>query len=196
MAGRRMGTHPIHQARQAPTVVVRHWPRQELRLSAFAVWRHHQALRDEVADTGAVVAPHQVQQHVQAGSRAGRGDDLAGIDIQVIFQYLDARITARQLFRIAPVGGGAQAIEHSGGGEHEHPGTDRAQARAALVGRTDQCQQRRRWFLVCVAPARDDDGVGARNQLRRVRRRQRDAARRPDRSGFDRADGKVIPLHA
>jgi hypothetical protein len=64
------------------------------------------------------------------------------------------------------------------------------------VGGADQRQQRRRRRLVGVAPAGDDDGVGALEQLGRVRRLQRDAAERADRPRLGRADGEVVPLDA
>jgi hypothetical protein len=91
---------------------LRHRTRQKLRLPALAVRRHHQPLRHLIADLGAIVAPHQMQQHVQPGSRTGRRNQLAVIHIQIIGLHLYLRIAPRQLGRIAPVGGGGLAIEH------------------------------------------------------------------------------------
>ncbi len=78
---RGMAAHPVHQLREAPAFVLRHRPRHELRLTALAMRRHHEPLRDPVGDRAAVIAPHQMQQHVEPCRRSRRSDDLSFVDI-------------------------------------------------------------------------------------------------------------------
>jgi len=131
----------------------------------------------------------------QPRRRAGRRDDLAVVDVQRVRLDLHARVAARQPLGIAPVRGGALAVQHPGRGQHEHARADGAQARAAPVRRADQRQQGLRRFLVGVAPAGDDDGVGLAQQPRRIARLDGNAAGGADRSPLDGGNQKVVPVH-
>ncbi len=107
MALLRMGAYPVHQCCQPPFLVVRHGARQVLGLAALAVRRHHQALSQQVAHMGAVVAPHQVQQHVQA-RRKIIGSKLAAYPAGTLFVVYCAgphcNGAARAAIRLATLG--------------------------------------------------------------------------------------------
>jgi hypothetical protein len=65
-----------------------------LRLTTFAMRRDDQAPRHMVGDLRAVVAPHDVQAKVEPRRAAGRGQDIAVVDIEHIRIDLRPRIAA------------------------------------------------------------------------------------------------------
>jgi hypothetical protein len=105
-----------------------------LRLVAVAVAWHHQALGDAVRDVDAEVAAHQVQQHVEARRRAGRGDDALVFHVQHALFHGDAREAACHLLQVAPVRGGLSSVEQTRMRKHEGARADRADARTTRVG--------------------------------------------------------------
>jgi hypothetical protein len=115
-----MCAHPIDEFREPVAIVLRHRTRQILSLSAFTMRRDHQALRDLIRNAGAIVPPHQMQQHVQSSSGAGRGQHLSRIDIERVGFHGHARITFAQSLGVAPMRRDTPAIEDAGRSKHEH----------------------------------------------------------------------------
>jgi hypothetical protein len=121
-------------------------------------------------------------------------DDPAFVDIERIGPNFQLRVTLLQFIDVAPVGRDGLAVEHARGRQHEYTGTDRTQTRAALIGSADFFQKRFGRHFVRIAPAGNDDGVGLLQQFERVRRRDGDAARRANRTGFAGAHREAIPV--
>lgn len=117
-----------------------------------------------------MAAPQQVQAAVDAGRRAGRGDDVAVVDIEYMRIDLHAWIALGQLARPLVMDGGGAAIEHAGGGQHEGAQAQADQLGAVGLGLAQRFQQRLGWRLVRVAPAGHDDDVGSRHVVQRVGR--------------------------
>src|SRR6185369_11889232 len=63
-----------------------------LRLTTFAMRRDDQAPRHMICDLGAVVAPHDMQAEVEPRRAAGRGHDVAIVDIEHVGIDLHPRI--------------------------------------------------------------------------------------------------------
>ena len=91
---------------------------------------------------------------------------------------------------------GAPAIEDASGGQHEHPGADGAQPGAPRQRPPQRGQERRRWLLRGVAPARNDDGVGGIEQSQRVAHPHLDAPGGPQRPALRGAHRELVPRHA
>ena len=191
-----MRAHEIHEPCEAAAPVGGERPRHELGLVSVAVRRHHQALRHLVGDLRAEVAPHQVQQHVEPGRRAGRGQHAPLIHIERIGLHTDARIACCELRHVSPVGGGAPAVEHPGRGQHEDPGADRAQPGAPRES-PPQLRQKRRGRRLCgVAPAGNDDRIGRIEQPQRVAHPDLYAAGGAQRPALRGAHRELVPRHA
>jgi hypothetical protein len=80
-------------------------------LVAIAMRGDDQALGNPVGDVGTEVGSYKVQQHVEAGRRAGRGHDAAVLDVQRGRIDGNRRKTGGQLFDVAPVRGCLPAVE-------------------------------------------------------------------------------------
>ena len=139
--------------------------RDDLRAIAFALARDHQPARDRVRDGGAEVASHQVQAGVDARGAARRGHDRAFIDVECVIDRFDRGIALAQGREMAVMRGRAPAIEQSGGGEHEHAGTDRDDSRAAQMRGTQRAHEARGRHFIAAAPARDHNGARRAQQL-------------------------------
>ena len=113
-----------------------------LGLAALAVRRDDDPARDRGGQRGAVVAAQDVQAEVEAGGDARAGQHLALVDVEHAGLDVDARVAGGEVGGIAPVGGGAVAVEHAGGGQRERAGADRDHPRAALVGGAQRVQHR------------------------------------------------------
>src|SRR6188474_747317 len=188
-----MRTNPIQQPRQPARLVGRDRARYELRLVAVTVRWNHQPLRDLIRDLRPVIAPYQMQQHVETCCRARRGQHLSLVDVQRVRLDANRWITLREQLRVTPVCRDALAVEHSSGSEHEDTRADRTEPRTASVHCANPLQQLRRRQLVRVTPARDDDRIGAIQQFDGVWRVDRDAAGRTQWAAFGSADGEVVP---
>ena len=129
-----------------------------LRLTAVAVRRHDQPAGHAVGDFGAIIAPDDVQAKVYARGAARRSQNAAFIHVQNAGVDANLRKPGSQLFRIAPVGGGALAIEQPSGRKNEGSGTNGDQTCAASVRRTQCFKERFRRRFAGSLPARNNDG--------------------------------------
>ena len=75
-------------------VAVGHRPGDELGLAAVAVGRHHDPAGHRGGDPGAVQVAHQVQRRVDAGRRAGAGEDVAVVAVEDVGTHLAPRGTS------------------------------------------------------------------------------------------------------
>ena len=74
----------------------------ELRLAAVAMRRHDDPPCDRVGHLGAVVASHEVQAEIDARRNAGRGQDVALVDVEDLGIDGDRRVVGGQLARHGP----------------------------------------------------------------------------------------------
>ncbi len=104
----------------------------ELGLSAGALEVHHQLPGHAQGGALPVVLGDQRQRQVEARGDAGAGPHIALTDEDRVGIHRDGRVVGGELRRGGPVGGGALAVEESGGGEqvraHAH-GRDPGRAR-------------------------------------------------------------------
>ncbi len=153
----------------------RHRPVDVLRLPAVPPRRHHAGAGRPVGDLAAVVAADHVQAQVDAGRRAGRGED-AVVDEQHVRVETDPREQAVEAVRPGPVRGRPAAVEQAGGGQDERAGADRHDPGASPVGRDQGLDQLRRRAAVgqhrTAARRRDDHGIGVAEQVDAVIREQ------------------------
>ena len=94
---------------------------------------------------------------------------------------------------VAPMGGGAVAVEQTGGRQHKHPGADRQQPRAPGMGlaqRVDQCWRHRG---VAVAPAGNDDGARLGQQFQAAIGQHLNPAHGAHRALIDRRNRMRVP---
>lgn len=105
-----MLAYPVHGRRDPVGIRVGQGAQHQLPLVAVAVRRHHQPLRHPVRHFRPVIAAHPMQQHVQAGGRAGRGDRAIVVDIQHARFDGDLRKSGTEALQVAPVGGGPAAV--------------------------------------------------------------------------------------
>ncbi|ABA53647.1 hypothetical protein BURPS1710b_A2215 [Burkholderia pseudomallei 1710b] len=122
----RVCAHPVDQLREPVAADARQRPRHELRLAAVAMRRQHEPLRDAIRDRAAVIAAHEMHQHVEARRRTRRRDDPPRVDIERIGIHAQRRIARPQALGVAPVRGDGRAVEHARRGQHEHARADRA----------------------------------------------------------------------
>ena len=185
-----MPADPVEQPRQPARFIGRYRTRHVLRLVPVTVRGNDEALRDLVGDLRPVVPPHEVHQHVEARCRARGRQHLILVDVQRVRLDTNPRIALRQQLRVSPMRRHALAVEHACCGQHENTGADGAEARTALVRSTNVLEQVLRRQLVRVAPAGDDDRIGTIQHLERIRRGDRDAARRAQRPALRGATSK------
>jgi hypothetical protein len=148
----------------------------ELRLPAVALGGHDHAPGYAVGHHPAVILAHQVQAQVDPRGRAGRGEDVVAVHIEHVRRHLHARKPARQERCVAPVGGGAAAVQQAGGGEHEGARADGHQPCSARVGAAQRLRHPPRRVAMNIGRARDDDRVRSLELLEAVIYRQAEAA--------------------
>ena len=138
-AARRGGQAPTRACPGARRrgVVVGDRPGQELRLASVPVRGHYGAPRDLGGKGGAVVAADDVQAEVKSGGDARAGQHASLVDVEDGRIDRHPRIAPGEPLGGIPVRRGAPAIEHAGLGEHERPGADRHDPRAAPVSLRD-----------------------------------------------------------
>ena len=102
------------------------------------------------------------------GRDAGRREHVAVVDVEHAGVDGHVRELAREPLGVAPVRGGAAAVEQAGGGEHERAVQIEA-TRAPRRRRRAAPRAARRQRPCAVADARDDDRVRRRQRLQPVR---------------------------
>ena len=118
---------------------------------------HHQAPCHLVGHARSQVAADQVQAQIYAGGTAGRGEDVARVHVQHVGLYLHPRVAGGQRLRMAPMRGGAPAVEQARRRQHEGAGADGQDACAAGVGLAQRLGQGLGHGRIDAAPAGDDD---------------------------------------
>ncbi|MCY1179076.1 hypothetical protein D9M73_194560 [compost metagenome] len=134
-----------------------------------------------------------MQAGVDAGCAAGRGDQLARIDIEHVRVHQDVREAFGQFRCVAPVRGGAATVEQTGGGQHEHPRADRQQPRAPGMGLAQGGQQLLGYCSLAVAPAGNDDGPRLLQQFQAAIGQYLDATHGAHRALIDGRDLMAVP---
>ena len=157
--GREVVEHPGQQRREAVGRALRDRQLDVLALAAVALRRHDHAPGDHVGGGGAELAAHEVQAGVDAGGRAGAGDDVAVVDEQDVGVEQDRREAVEELLAVAPVRGAGPAVEQAGGAEDERATAHRQQRRAAVVG----LAQRRRAPPAGTRPGWSPPGTATRS---------------------------------
>jgi hypothetical protein len=100
-----------------------------------------------------------VQAGVDAGGRAGAGDDPAVLDVEDVLIHQGGRVLAREFLRVVPVSCAAAAVEQASPGQGKGAGADRHHPGATGVGGAQSVQHG--FGQVLVAPVRGhDDQVG------------------------------------
>ena len=89
---------------------------------------------------GTVITAHHVQAQVQAGRGAGRGQDLAVVDVQHVRVDGHGRMTGGQLRGGSPVGRRAQPVQQAGGGQGERADADGGDPTARLRRRPQRLE--------------------------------------------------------
>jgi hypothetical protein len=165
--------------------------------------RDHHAPREHVRDLRPVVPADDREQHVEARSAARGGHHVAVLDIEHIRLDGNLRKALAERLREHPVRGGAPAVQHTGMRQDERAVADRDEAGAPLLRATQRIEQLRRWHLVGIAPARDDDHVGAIDEPKLAAGNDLESAVRAQRRIVDGGDREAIgyevevrPLHA
>lgn len=137
----------------------------ELRLASLPFERHDGQPGGVGGDRGAVVAADQMQTQVQSGGGTGGGEDLPVVDVEDVRVDVDVRVGGGQQLGRDPVGGGAQPVEQSGGGQREGAGADGGEAGAGGGGRVQRVVDGGREGRRRVGGSGDDDGVRARQTV-------------------------------
>jgi len=163
----------------------------ELGLAAGAVRGHHEPPRQRVGHRRTVIDAHEVQAQVEAGRLARRGVDAAVLQVEHLRVDLDQWVPRGQQPGVQPVRGGPPTVQQPGGGQHERPGADGDDPRAALVGRAHRVDELGRLALVHVAAARHDHRVGGDERVQPVRRVGAEPAADP--RPLRTADREVVP---
>ena len=130
-----------------------------LRLAAVAVRGHDHAPGDRVGDLDAVLGAHQVQAQVDAGGRAGAGEDRAVLDVEHRRIDHDVRVARGEGVGEKPVRARAAPVEQTGRCQGERAAADREHPAApgdAGPQRVDERGGRR----AVERPGRDGDQVG------------------------------------
>lgn len=186
------GAHGIEEAAHAALArAVGQRLLDELRLAALSMWGNHQPPRDAVGGGRAVALAYEVQATVETGGGAGRGHEVAVVDVEHVRIHPHPWVAGGKIGCKAPVGGGRPAIEQTCRGQHIGPETKPDQARAALMGTAQGAQQRRGRWLLGVAPTGDDDDVGPRQRAQTVGDLHREAGGGTQTAGLTGADAKV-----
>ena len=126
---------PLQQRAEGLGVAVGHGVLDELRLAAVAVRGYDDPPGRRRGDAGAEVVAHQVQRGVDAGGRAGAGEDVAVVAVEDVGADLGLGVHLREQVGVAPVRRALAAVEQPGGAELEG-------ARAVRVERSRRARRR------------------------------------------------------
>ncbi|CAN5271634.1 hypothetical protein BH20ACT3_BH20ACT3_08940 [soil metagenome] len=107
----------------------------ELGLAAGAAGEDHQVGGHGVGHLGAEVVVDEGKGKVDTGGDTGRGPAVPVAHVDLVGEDLDLGRPGQQV-AMAPVGGGAVAVEQAGGGEYQGPGADRGDA-SRLTGEVE-----------------------------------------------------------
>jgi hypothetical protein len=175
----------------------RHRRLHVLGLAALPVGWHHHAAGDGVGDLGSEVEADDMQTQVDARRRAGRGHDIAVVDIEHVGVDIDLRIAGRELLGLHPVGGGPAPVEQTGGGQHEGARADRQNPGPPPVRGAEGIEEGRGRVVVELrrSPGGNDDGVGPRDLVEAVGGVDGEALRTADGRCLGGADPVPVPGH-
>ena len=195
MSCAQIAADPVEEPRQSAGVFLRHRTRNELRLIAIPMRWDDQSLSDHVGDLRAVVATHEMHEHVEARGGSGRRHHTALIHIKCIRLHGQTRVALLKPLRVTPMRRDRLALEDARCCEHEDTGTDRTDARAALMSSANLAHQRLGRRLIGIAPARHDDRMRLIENPERMWRGYRHTACSTQRPSFSRAHREPIPGH-
>lgn len=133
---------------------------RELGLAARAAGEHDEPGRHLVGQLGAVVVLHQREGEVDAGGHPGGGPAVAIAHVDLVGGHLDLGRDLGEQVAVAPVGGGAPAVEEAGGAEQQRPGAHR---RGAAAERGEPAQVAEQGVVV-----EERSGAGAADDHERV----------------------------
>ncbi len=71
MVSTKLGTHGIEKGGQSASLATRDRPLNELCLPALAVGRHYETAGEDIRRFGSMIAPHNVEQEVDARRATG-----------------------------------------------------------------------------------------------------------------------------
>lgn len=197
MAGGKMLVQIVKQLTEAQALPAAGYRAQDLlRLTAVAMGRDDQAAGDDVGGFAAEIFTHQMQTKVDPRRTAGGSHQQSIAHVKDVLHHLDLRKTGLQRRGVAPVGCRLAAIEQPGGGENEHPGTDRNNPTSAGVGGSQRGAQRLGDRGVDAAPAGDHDRIRLGEKFRTAVGHQADAAGSAQRPFIDGGDGELVPVVA
>src|SRR2546426_9945496 len=108
--------HPVAKWAQPVAARFRAQPFDELCLPSLPLWRSHECTCPGVGSRSAVVAPDEVEAQVDPRRDAGRGQDVAVVNEQAVWQHLDLGGAAVQLISPSPVRCRGTSVEKSGRG--------------------------------------------------------------------------------
>ena len=108
----------------AQTITTGYGSMGQLRLAAGSLRRGDEGSGAGVGGGGAVVGRDQVEAHVDSGGHAGRGEDIAVVDVELVGPHVDLRVPALQPAGQLPVGGRRTPVEQAGRGERERSRAD------------------------------------------------------------------------
>jgi hypothetical protein len=145
-------------------------------------------------DVGTVIRPDHVQAEVYARGAAGRGQDVAVVQIENRRVDHDEWIAPSQFAALGPMRRDPSPVEQPGRGQHERTGTQRDHARAPPVGATQGLHDVVR-YLTTGAEGRHDDRVGAAQLIQTMADLQVQTVLGGHRRRGG-ADGEVVPVDA
>ena len=110
------------------------WRLNVLRLTAIAMWRNNHAPGYCSRNLGTIVLAHHVKGEINRGSRSGRGQYLAIIDIESMRIDLYPGIALCQFCCPRPMCRDATTIQQSRGSKEKRSRTERYDASSPLIG--------------------------------------------------------------
>src|SRR5436190_17132252 len=111
-----------------PKMVARHYGEQlfdVLSLSSLTLRRGDKHARARAGRRGAEVAPNEVKAQVDTGRHAGRGEDVAVVNKESVWQDLNEGVTTLELVGPSPMCRGGASVQQSRRGEGKRAGADR-----------------------------------------------------------------------
>jgi len=158
--------------------------------------RHHQPARHRIGDPASVVTTQQVQAAVDSRRGAGRGRQLAVLDVEHRGIQANLRVAPGKMGRALPVRSRAAAIEQAGFRQHVGAQTEPDDVGTAPVG-GDQRSEQFRWRpFVGITPARHDHGARPGDRREAVLDVQGESGRCPQRRFVDRKHAQREGRHA
>jgi len=110
--------------------------RDERGLAALTLWRHHHPAGGVGGNRLSMVGAHDVQEQVQAGTDAGRGQHVPAVDVAHGRIDVHGGKAGGEIGGMGPVRRSAATFQQAGLGEHERAGADRRDPGAGGVRRT------------------------------------------------------------